>query len=384
MSHPPPTNAFPQACRVAIILSCFNRRQKTLEAIRCVLAQSALTHTVLDFFITDDNSHDGTAEALLHLHPGIHLLKGNGSLFWNGGMRLAWSEALKGDYDFYLWLNDDTFLFPHTLQRLLDTHARCMARHGQAGIVVGSTCDDHGRTSYGGERQTSRLRPLRLTTIPASVAVQSCDTFNGNCVLVSKHAADVLGNLDRDAERNDASLHRAQQALLTFLDQPCNAAHIFECETRLSSDSGQAVTAFAHAANILQEVDRAVLAPRAVLDQAGDEAVFCVCRDDEGGHLLLTERLIGFQSTLSAHEVVEGTIGFDPACDRDWPLEADLGNAVHDLREPTLVARPRVHDCDPVERDPFDTLRRAGATHAACAQLRRAAIRWKAQRSSNR
>jgi GT2 family glycosyltransferase len=198
MSHPLATNAFQQACRVALILSCFNRRQKTLEAVRCVLAQSAAAHTVLDFFVTDDNSRDGTAEALLHLHPGIHLLKGNGSLFWNGGMRLAWSEALKGNYDFYLWLNDDTFLFPHTLQRLLDTHARCMARHGQAGIVVGSTCDDHGRTSYGGERQASRLRPLCLATIPASVAVQSCDTFNGNCVLVSKHAADVLGNLDRD------------------------------------------------------------------------------------------------------------------------------------------------------------------------------------------
>lgn len=183
-------------CRVAVILSCFNRRQKTLEAIGCVLAQSAAAHTMLDFFVTDDNSSDGTAEALLHLHPDIRLLKGNGKLFWNGGMRLAWSEAFKGDYDFYLWLNDDTFLFPHTLQRLLDTHAHCMAHHGQAGIVVGSTCDDHGRTSYGGERQTSRLRPLRLTTIDASVAIQSCDTFNGNCVLVSKHAADVLGNLD--------------------------------------------------------------------------------------------------------------------------------------------------------------------------------------------
>jgi len=198
MSHLPFISACPQPHRVAVILSCFNRRQKTLEAVRCVLAQSAAAHTVLDFFVTDDNSRDGTAEALLHLHPGIRLLKGNGKLFWNGGMRLAWSEAFKGDYDFYLWLNDDTFLFPHTLQRLLDTHANCMARHGQAGIVVGATCDDQGRTSYGGERQTSRLRPLRLETIPANVAVQSCDTFNGNCVLVSKHAANVLGNLDSD------------------------------------------------------------------------------------------------------------------------------------------------------------------------------------------
>lgn len=183
-------------CKLAVILACFNRRQKTLEAIGCVLAQTAARHTTLDFFVTDDNSTDGTAEAILGLHPATCLLKGNGALFWNGGMRLAWEQALKGDYDFYLWLNDDTFMFPHALQHLLDTHERCLAGDGRAGIVIGSTCDDQGRTSYGGERQRSGLRPLTLKTVPANGKIQSCDTFNGNCVLVSRHAAATLGNLD--------------------------------------------------------------------------------------------------------------------------------------------------------------------------------------------
>ncbi|MFC5550701.1 glycosyltransferase family 2 protein [Massilia aerilata] len=197
MEHPAPDGAgnFP-ACRLAVVLSCFNRRPKTLEAIGCVLAQTAARNTVLDFFVTDDNSTDGSAEAILQLHPATRLFKGDGKLFWNGGMRLAWDQALKGDYDFYLWLNDDTFMFPHALQQLLDTHARCLGRHGRAGIVIGSTCDDQWRTSYGGERQRSRLRPLSLMTIPVNGEIQSCDTFNGNCVLVSRHAAAILGNLD--------------------------------------------------------------------------------------------------------------------------------------------------------------------------------------------
>jgi glycosyltransferase involved in cell wall biosynthesis len=182
--------------KIAMILTCFNRRQKTVDCIDSVLAQSAFSDVTIDFFITDDGSKDGTSDALLLRHPEIRLLKGNGSLFWNGGMRLAWAEAIKEKYDFFLWLNDDTFLYPDTLRRMLDTHAKCMHKTGKAGIVVGSTHDETGQTSYGGELQKSRLRPLTLTKLDPKEEVQPCDTFNGNCVLISRDAAEVLGNLD--------------------------------------------------------------------------------------------------------------------------------------------------------------------------------------------
>lgn len=34
-------------------------------------------------------------------------------------MYTAWQEAAKKDYDFYLWLNDDTFVYPNMLSTLL-------------------------------------------------------------------------------------------------------------------------------------------------------------------------------------------------------------------------------------------------------------------------
>ncbi|MDB5763047.1 MAG: hypothetical protein JWQ21_2042 [Herminiimonas sp.] len=182
--------------KIAVILTCFNRKQKTLDCLDTVLSQSMSGNVKIDFFITDDGSQDGTSEALLLKYPDIHLLQGDGSLFWNGGMRLAWAEALKGKHDFFLWLNDDTFLYPDTLQRMLDTHYECMAGTGKAGIVVGSTHDETGQTSYGGELQKSGLRRLTLVKIEPNEKVQECDTFNGNCVLISRGAADVLGNLD--------------------------------------------------------------------------------------------------------------------------------------------------------------------------------------------
>lgn len=181
---------------IALILTCFNRRQKTLACVDAVLAQTAFDDVALDFFITDDASSDGTAAALVGRHAAIRILEGDGSLFWNGGMRLAWAEALKGDYDFFLWLNDDTFLYPGALRRLLDTHAASQRQNSKPGIVVGSTRDEAGHTSYGGELQRDRLRPLTLVKLDPREEVQQCDTFNGNCVLISRQAAAQLGNLD--------------------------------------------------------------------------------------------------------------------------------------------------------------------------------------------
>lgn len=182
--------------RIAVILTCFNRRQKTVACIDAVLAQTALHDTVIDFFITDDGSTDGTAEALREKHDRIALFKGDGTLFWNGGMRLAWDAAMRMDYDFYLWLNDDTFLYPETLRRLLDTAGGMKGRYGNACIAIGSTHDVNGQISYGGELRRSWLRPLTVDQVAPLEVAQPCDTFNGNCVLVSRAAARVLGNLD--------------------------------------------------------------------------------------------------------------------------------------------------------------------------------------------
>jgi GT2 family glycosyltransferase len=186
-----------EAClKIAVILTCFNRKQKTLACLDAVMAQSVFRDVKIYFFITDDCSKDGTSDSIALRYQNIRLLKGTGSLFWNGGMRLAWGLALKENFDFFLLLNDDTFLYPDTLHRMLDTHAKCMEDTGRAGIIVGSTQDETGRTSYGGELRTSRFRPLTLIKVEPNEEVKICDTFNGNCVLVSRNAASLLGNLD--------------------------------------------------------------------------------------------------------------------------------------------------------------------------------------------
>ncbi len=57
--------------------------------------------------LVDDASTDGTSDAVRQAYTSSQdFFRRN--LFWNGGMRGAFSEAMKDNPDYYLWLNDDT------------------------------------------------------------------------------------------------------------------------------------------------------------------------------------------------------------------------------------------------------------------------------------
>jgi GT2 family glycosyltransferase len=148
-----------------------------------------------DTFLVDDGSTDGTSLAVRRRFPDVKLISGDGSLFWNGGMRLAFQEAINHGYDYYLWLNDDTILYPKALNGLLNIaskHAFC--------LIVGSVCDpDTNTRTYGGVRCASKFLPLRFKPVmPDKNKPLTCETFNGNCVLIPKDATDRIGNLSPD------------------------------------------------------------------------------------------------------------------------------------------------------------------------------------------
>lgn len=182
---------------IAVVLTCFNRKDKT-EACLVALFQTAQLmagRVRLHVIVTDDGSSDGTGEMLRSRFPQVEVLRGDGGLFWNGGMRLAYGRALQKKYDFYLWLNDDTHLYPDCLERLLETHDMLFTSTGLGGLVVGSTCNAEGRVSYGGLRRKSG-NGLQFYLVEPSAQPQPCESNNGNCLLVSAEAAHKLGNLE--------------------------------------------------------------------------------------------------------------------------------------------------------------------------------------------
>ncbi len=179
--------------RLAVIMTCFNRRETTLSCLRALSEQTI--HT--DVYLTDDGSSDGTADYVKTSYPQVQILQGDGNLFWVGGMRLAFAEAMQKNYDYYLWLNDDTLLNSDTLERLLAIHQQLIEQGRQNSIVVGSTQDAlTGKASYGGAVKSRKWYSNKYEFLGSSQTLLECDTMFGNCVLIPNAVTKKVGNID--------------------------------------------------------------------------------------------------------------------------------------------------------------------------------------------
>ncbi len=181
---------------IAVLMACYNRRETTLKCLRALFDQVWSTAVEMTVYLVDDASTDGTGDAVRKNFPNVNVLQGDGNLFWCGGMRLAWAAAFGGGYDYFLWLNDDTILFPEALQKMLATSQFLRDREGHGVIVSGSTRDPKtGRATYGGVNELSWLQPMGVRLVEPGEAPKPCRTVHGNCVLVPREVAGVLGNL---------------------------------------------------------------------------------------------------------------------------------------------------------------------------------------------
>jgi GT2 family glycosyltransferase/glycosyltransferase involved in cell wall biosynthesis len=187
---------------IAALLTCHNRREHTLACLESLRA-AAIPGVTVDVHLVDDASNDGTAEAVAAAYPDVEINRGTGDLFWGGGMRLAFTRAVPTCPDYLLWLNDDVVLDPDALKRLLGTYAALCAGRQPLSIVVGSVRDPQtGATTYGAVRRTSRLRRMAFAQVAPTDTPQSCDTMNGNVVLIPRSVYPVVGNIDERFTHN--------------------------------------------------------------------------------------------------------------------------------------------------------------------------------------
>lgn len=182
--------------RLATLLTCHNRRESTLAALRRLFAQRLPEKMQLHVFLVEDGSSDDTASAVRSEFPQVRILYGNGSLFWSGGMRWAFAEALKESFDYYFWLNDDSLLDPGALANLVATHLRLAEQGKDCSIIAGSLRDpDTGQPTYGGVVRCSRIHPLKFRLLAPAAEPLRCDTMNGNAVLIPRSVASIAGNI---------------------------------------------------------------------------------------------------------------------------------------------------------------------------------------------
>jgi len=207
--------------RIAALLTCHNRRDKTIMCLQALYNQQEFNEQYnLKVFLVDDGSNDGTSIAVKEGFPEVKVIQGDGNLYWNRGMHLAWSVAAKEDFDFYFWLNDDTILFPAALQDMM----HCVQLTGEKAIICGTTRSAiNGAVTYGGRSKTKGL-------LKPNNQLQQCDLFNGNAVIIPRNVYKVVGNLDYMFSHStgdwDYGLRAAKKGIKMFI----SFFYVGECE----------------------------------------------------------------------------------------------------------------------------------------------------------
>ena len=172
--------------KLAVLLTCFNRKEKTLSCIRSLLPQLEKSDLEYQFYICDDRSTDGTYDSLKEMLPEHTVVQSEGNLFWSKGMYVVMKKAAEHSYDYYLMVNDDVIFFENALQIMFDSYRRI----GKSCGIVGTTkAVDSEKYTYGGRNKESNF------VLPER-ELKECFWANWNCFLIDGRIVNRVGVID--------------------------------------------------------------------------------------------------------------------------------------------------------------------------------------------
>ena len=104
--------------KLFIIIPVHNRINYTRRCLNCLREQTFKNFNII---LIDDGSSDGTAEILANNFPEVHLIKGDGNLWWTGAVNLALNQVLTKaeERDYILTINNDTVFDKNYVENLV-------------------------------------------------------------------------------------------------------------------------------------------------------------------------------------------------------------------------------------------------------------------------
>jgi GT2 family glycosyltransferase len=180
--------------KIGALASSYNRIQKTNTFLSSLLSQSVPENCLLDVYLLDDKSPDGTADSVRQNFPTVTVIDGTGNLFWAGSMRTLWEHVntIKS-YDLILLLNDDVELFEGAINNLINAYYKL---NRSPAIIVGSVRSlSNDNVSYGGRKLTSRITGDSDMVVPDKTELKECELGNANIMLIDKNTVAKIGIL---------------------------------------------------------------------------------------------------------------------------------------------------------------------------------------------
>lgn len=171
-----------------ILIPAHNRKLTTLQCLTTLQKAGILEqHSVV---LVDDGSTDGTANAVRQAFPEVHLLIGDGTLWWTGAITMAMRYAYSQGAEYLIWLNDDCQVGADVLPELIS-----LCSHYSQSIIgcQGYDLEDNQRVVFGGKIKT--WRGYRWLTATKGQILQ-CDLLSGNLVCIPRDVVEKIGYPD--------------------------------------------------------------------------------------------------------------------------------------------------------------------------------------------
>lgn len=196
-----------------VVIPVHNRRVLTC---RCLAAIQKVLPPDLAVVVVDDGSTDGTSEAVREQFPWVHLLHGDGNLWWSGSVNVGLGYALENGATVVMTMNDDTLVTDHFFPAMLKHHRT--TPHALLGALEVNAAD--GQISYGGERinwwtsvRTKVWESLRKDEMTGLVQVTQ---LNARGLLIPVEVIQKIGLFDAvhlpQRGADDDFTHRASRA----------------------------------------------------------------------------------------------------------------------------------------------------------------------------
>ncbi len=183
--------------RIVAVIPVHNRKQLT---VRCLeqLRSIDLDGFDIQAVVIDDGSTDGTSEAISRNYPEVVILKGDGNLWWAGGVNKGLTYALENDFDFVYTMNDDIEIRRDTLRKLYEESKKNNSTC--ASISVNPETGTIVHSGYTISRFLKKLRPVLHGVAYTSIRPirQRVDALSSMSTLVPVSVVRDIGFFDQN------------------------------------------------------------------------------------------------------------------------------------------------------------------------------------------
>lgn len=179
---------------VVAICCTYNRREKSIRSVRQLLAQAIACEVGLTVMAVDNQSTDGTPEALRSLSSNVCVVSTPTDMYWSESMQFGVQQIDFTSFDAVLAFNDDVDFDELALAQLIAELVQAHKDNSGKVVVVASFRSEAsgGAVTYGGFKRHSILRPWLRRVLPGAGPVQ-IDTCNMNSVLISRECIETVG-----------------------------------------------------------------------------------------------------------------------------------------------------------------------------------------------